>query len=67
MTSDVDTIALGAAAILDANQAPYWAILSDWLNSIVVRTEQNGEIAGVDHDYAAAFTRALMEPGADEQ
>jgi hypothetical protein len=65
MTSDVDTIALGAAAILDANQAPYWAILSDWLNSIVVRTEQHGEIAGVDHDYAAAFTRALMAEGDD--
>jgi hypothetical protein len=65
MNSDVDTIALGAAAILDANQAPYWAILSDWLNSIVVRTEA-GEQPGVDHDYAAAFTRALMAQGDDE-
>jgi hypothetical protein len=66
MTSDVDTIALGAAVILDANSAPYWAILSDWLNSIVVRTEHDGAIAGVDHDYAAAFTRALMAQGDDE-
>jgi hypothetical protein len=64
MNSDVDTIALGAAAILDANSAPYWAILSDWLNSIVVRTEAGCDV-GVDHDYAAAFTRALMA-GDDE-
>jgi hypothetical protein len=62
--NDVDTIALGAAVILDANQAPYWAILSDWLNSIVVRAE-HGDV-GVDHDYAAAFTRALMAQGDDE-
>ena len=58
MSSDVDTIALGAAAILDANQAPYWAILSDWLFSVAARAEV-GDI-GVDHDFAVSFTRALM-------
>jgi hypothetical protein len=62
MTSDVDTIALGAAALLDAaldlEAGPYWSILSDWLFSVAARAEAGD--ADIDHDFAVAFTRALM-------
>jgi hypothetical protein len=56
--SDQDTITLGAAAILDCNQGPHWAILADWLYSVAARAEA-GHV-DVDHDYATAFVRALL-------
>lgn len=60
--NDIDTIALGAACILDCDQGPHWSVLADLLNALAVRAE-NGEIDALT-DYAVVFARLLM---ADDQ